>query len=76
MTRMEKLMRKLIEVAVALMAAAVLLAAAADVAAHGARGSGEKAFWLLQGNQLMKERVGKREIMHVSDTITGEDCEQ
>ncbi len=69
-------MRKLIEVAVALMAAAVLLAAAADVAAHGARGSGEKAFWLLQGNQLMKERVGKREIMRGSVATTGEDREQ
>lgn len=69
-------MKKMVEVAVALMAAAVLLAAAADVAAHGARGSGEKAFWLLQGNQLMKERVGKREIMRGSVATTGEDREQ
>jgi hypothetical protein len=69
-------MRTLIEVAVALMAAAVLLAATADVAAQAPPARGEDALQLAQGEQQTKERARKREIIPGSELMTSEEREQ
>jgi hypothetical protein len=69
-------MRTLIEVAVALMAAVVMLAAAADAAGRESQPPGEEVLRLAQDGQQNKQQARKREIIPGSELMTSQEREE
>jgi len=69
-------MRTLIEAAIALLAAAVLLATAADLGAQGSGAPLDDSFRFAQAKQPMNDRARKREIIPGSELMTSAEREQ